>query len=46
MQDLFTNDNWKQVEQLVKILKPFILATKHIKGNINSLSVEGSYGAL
>ena len=46
IQDLLTNDNWKQVEQLIKILKPFILATKCIKGDTNSPSVKGSYGAL
>ena len=45
-QDSLTNDNQKQVEQLVKILKPFILATKHIKGNANSPSVKGLYSTL
>ena len=45
-QDSLTNDNWKQVEQLIKILKPFISATKRIKGDANSPSVKGLYSAL
>ena len=39
IQDSLTNNNQKQVEQLIKILKPFILATKYIKGDANSPSV-------
>ena len=45
-QDSLTNDNQKQVEQLIKILKPFILATKRIKGDANSPSIKGLYSAL
>ena len=44
-QDALTNKDWQQVEQLVKILKPFISATKHIKGDANSPSVKGLYSA-
>ena len=46
LQDALTNNNWQQVERLVKILKPFILATKRIKGDANSPSVKGLYSAL
>ena len=46
LQDALTNKDWQQVEQLIKILKPFILATKHIKGNANSPGVKGLYSAL
>ena len=45
-QDSLTNNDQKQVEQLVKILKPFILATKYIKSDVNSPSVKGLYSAL
>ena len=45
-QDALTNKDWQQVEQLVKILKPFILATKRIEGNANSPSIKGLYSAL
>ena len=45
-QDALTNKDQQQVKQLVKILKPFILATKRIKGNTNSPSVKGLYSAL
>ena len=46
LQDALTNNDWQQVERLVKILKPFISATKRIKGDANSPGVEGLYGAL
>ena len=45
-QDALTDDDWQQVERLVKILKPFISATKRMEGDANSPGVEGSYGAL
>ena len=45
-QDALTDEDWQQVEQLVKILKPFVLATKRMEGDANSPGVEGSYGAL
>ena len=45
-QDALTDDDWKQVEQLIKILKPFISATKRIEGDANSPSIKGLYGAL
>jgi len=35
-----------EVKQLVRILKPFILATKRIEGDANSYSIKGLYGAL
>jgi len=35
-----------EVKQLVKILKPFILATKYIKGDTNSYGIKGLYRAL
>ena len=46
LQNVFINKNWQQIKQLIKILKPFVSATKHIKGNTNRPSVEGSYSAL
>ena len=46
MQDFLTKEDWVKVKQLVKILKPFILATKHIEGNANSYGVKGLYRAL
>jgi len=46
LQDTLTDEDWQQVEQLVKILKPFVLATKRMEGDANSPGVEGSYGAL
>ena len=46
MQDFLTTEDWAEVEQLIKILKPFILATKHIKSNANSPRLEDSYRAL
>ena len=45
-QDALTDEDWQQVEQLVKILKPFVSATKRIEGDANSPGVKGSYGAL
>ena len=46
LQDVLTDDDWKQVEQLLKILRPFVLATKHMEGDANTPGVEGSYGTL
>ena len=46
LQDALTNNNQQQVERLIKILKPFISATKRIEGDANSPGVKGSYGAL
>ncbi len=46
MQDFLTIKVWVKVEQLIKILKPFISAIKCIKGNINNLGLEGLYGVL
>ena len=45
-QDALTIKDWQQVEQLIKILKPFILATKRIEGDANSPGVKGLYSAL
>ena len=45
-QDALTNKDQQQVEQLVKILKPFILATKRIEGDANSPSIKGLYSTL
>ena len=45
-QDALTDDDWQQVERLIKILKPFVSATKRIKGDANSSGVKGLYGAL
>ena len=46
MQDSLTNNNWKQVKQLIRILKFFILAIKHIKNNANSFGIKGLYNIL
>jgi hypothetical protein len=43
---MLTDNNWKQVEQFIKILKPFISATKCIEGDTNSPSVKGLYSTL
>ena len=45
-QDMLTDKDWQQVEQLIKILKPFISVTKCIKSNTNNLRLKGSYKAL
>jgi hypothetical protein len=46
MQDFLTIEDWAEVKQLIKILKPFILATKRIEGNANNPRLKGSYRAL
>ena len=45
-QDIFINKNQQQAKQLIKILKPFILAIKRIKNNANSPSIKSLYSAL
>ena len=45
-QDFLTTEDWAKVEQLVKILKPFISATKRMEGDANNPGLEASYGAL
>ena len=45
-QDFLTTEDWAEVEQLVKILKPFVLATKRIEGDANNPRLKGLYGAL
>ena len=37
-QDFLTKEDQVEVKQLIRILKPFILATKYIEGNANSYS--------
>ena len=46
MEDFLTIEDWAEVEQLIKILKPFILATKRIKGDANNPRLKGLYRAL
>ena len=46
IQDFLTTEDWAEVKQLVKILKPFISATKRIKGNANNPRLKGLYRAL
>ena len=45
-QDFLTDSDWKLIEQLVKLLKPFMKMTKRMEGDANASGVEGSYGAL
>ena len=46
MQDFFIIKDQAKIKQLIKILKPFILATKYIKSDANSLRLKGLYRAL
>ena len=46
IQDFLTIENQAEVKQLIKILRPFILATKYIKGNTNNPRLKGLYRAL
>ena len=46
MQDFLTTENQMEVKQFIKILKPFISATKYIKGNTNNPRLKGLYKAL
>ena len=45
-QDFLTTEDWVEVEQLIKILKPFVSATKRMEGDANNPGLEGLYGAL
>ena len=46
LQDTLTDADWVNVKCLIKILRPFVQATKYIKGDANTPNIKGFYSAL
>ena len=45
-EDTLTDDEWDQVQELIKLLKPFEKLTKLLQANTTLAGSEGSYGSL
>lgn len=44
--DALTDQDWKELEALIKLLQPFKRLTKHMEGVANKFGQEGSHGAI
>jgi hypothetical protein len=45
-QDMLTEEDWAQIERLVRLLRPFAKQTVRLEGNPDEEELEGTYGAL